>query len=104
MQHTNKHAIGQAPGYWSAGRLKSVADDDAVDDAPQERLRNEEGGEEVPMSLTPLDSTPGCVVSSTILDSSARNSRSNKIDGFLGVLDWLVPSLVPRLAWQKDAF
>ena len=69
---SRKYLLGSGlPGAFSQQWRHSVAAAAAV---TQENLKKGEGGKEVTMSLTHLDSTLGCVVSSTTLDSPARKS------------------------------
>jgi len=60
--------------------------------AAPKHLENLERDEEVTMSLTHLDSTLGCVVSSTTLDSPARNSAINSSPSLALVLRGFVLS------------
>ena len=69
---SRKYLLGSGlPGAFSQQWRHSAA---AAAAATQEHLKKGEGGKEVTMSLTHLDSTLGCVVSSTTLDSPAINS------------------------------
>ena len=69
---SRKYLLGSGlPGAFSQQWRHSAA---AAAAATQEHLKKWEGDEEVTMSLTHLDSTLACIVSSTTLDSPARNS------------------------------
>jgi hypothetical protein len=69
---SRKYLLGSGlPGAFSQQWRHSAA---AAAAATQEHLKKWEGDEEVTMSLTHLDSTLACIVSSTTLDSPARNA------------------------------